>query len=749
MMEKTLKQHALDCAASGMAVFPLRPRGKEPAFSGWQEAATQDKEQIERWWSSNPEYNVGIACGEPSGGLVVLDLDVDDGKGRDGVAYLRKWAEENKVTLPQTATVKTGRGGLHLYFRDDKVQYKNHVNLFNDEKGWVDVRAGRGYVVAAGSIHPNGTAYGWKQPPVICGIQPLPAEIGHLLKHADKKDAESPPALPYAIGDIPEGSRTSSLFKLLSSLQSKGLSDDAIVAAIRAENDARCIPPLTETELEREVFPALHRYIKGTAPYPLDRDYNTDAARLVAMLCEMHPESNKRYGRNDLGNANLFADLSKGVVVYVPDRGKWYAYDGTRWACDAGNSATERFCKTVANALMSYTVQYIPDGTVKMEYLKFAATWQKYHTRTTIIRDAASVSPVRLATFDADDYILNCRNGTLNLRTMAFHEHSPGDWLTKHANVTYDPQARCERWEQFVDEVMCGDKALGHYLQKLLGSCLTGDTSFEQFYILYGVTTRNGKGTLCESIGNMLGDYARNANPDVISTNRKSNPSGPSEDIASLAGARAVILSEPRKGMVLDASVVKTLTGGNVIKARFLNENGFEFKPKLKLVIETNHLPVVNDATVFTSGRCKVVPFNRHFEEHEQDTRLKSTLTQPGNMSGILNWCIEGLMLLRKEGWCEPDAVRNAIHEYEEDSDLTGQFIDDCLVEDASGECDVKFVHMAYQDWCANGGFRAEDFSPFRQSLLTAGLSIKRKRPAGSSRTANKKYLLMGYTLQK
>ncbi len=746
-MTQTLKQYALDCAALGLSVFPIRERDKRPAINGWQTEATQDTGKIERWWTENPLYNIGIACGSASGGLVVIDLDIDSAKGKDGTKRLTEWLQsQGQSGVIDTAIVSTGRGGKHIYYRDPQNTYKNATDLFKDSSG-VDVRGEGGYVVAPGSIHQSGNIYRWEKSPVLCGIQPLPAFIGNILHTPMQGKPQDSNTIIPTMGDIPEGQRTSSLFKALSSLQAKGLTDEAIKAAIRAENENRCVPPLSEYELETEIFPALKRYQKATAPYTFDRDYNTDVSELVELIRAAHPEQNKRYGWNDAGNGNLFSDLCEGVARYVPERKRWYYYDGARWLPDTDAVRTKEYCKAVANALMIYTAQYVTDGKQKDEYIKHIAKWQQYRYRETILKDAATVAPVTIADFDSDTYLLNCENGTLNLHDGSFYEHTAADNITKLANVSYDPQARSERWERFIDEITLGDTQLARYIQKAMGYALTGDTRFECFFILYGATSRNGKGTLCETFMRMIGDYGKTASAETVAQKKYSDSRSPSEDIAKLAGARFVNMSEPDKKMIFNAASLKTMTGNDTITARFLGENSFEYKPQFKIFINTNHLPYINDTTLFSSDRVKVIPFRRHFEESERDVHLKHTLTKANNMSGILNWCLAGLQLLQSEGWTVPEAVKEATQSYEETSDKLGQFLDEVLQCDPHGECDARIVHTAYQDWCFNCGLKAEGFGEFKKSLASAGIEVRRKRPAGSNRDTNKKQIIEGYTL--
>lgn len=255
---------------------------------------------------------------------------------------------------------------------------------------------------------------------------------------------------------------------------------------------------------------------------------------------------------------------------------------------------------------------------------------------------------------------------------------------------------------------------------------------------------------MCETIMQLAGDYGRTASPETVAQRKYSDSRSPSEDIARLAGARFVNMSEPDKQMALSSSLVKTLTGNDTVNARFLGENSFEYRPQFKIFINTNHLPYVSDSTLFTSDRVKIIPFNRHFTEQERDSRLKSRLTTADSLSGILNWCLAGLQALNREGFTLPEAVRKATREYAEISDRIGQFMDSALEADPLGEVRTNIVYARYQDWCYANAFRPEGKNEFRKSLASAGVEIQRKRPEekrGDEKAA-KESLIIGYRLK-
>ena len=282
------------------------------------------------------------------------------------------------------------------------------------------------------------------------------------------------------------------------------------------------------------------------------------------------------------------------------------------------------------------------------------------------------------------------------------------------------------------------------YLQKAFGYALTGNTRYECLFILYGATTRNGKGTAMETFLRLMGDYGKTARPETIGARFQPNGNAPSEDVARLNGARFVNISEPDKKLTLSAALVKSLTGNDTITARYLHENSFEYRPQFKMFINTNYLPQITDLTLFSSGRIKTIPFERHFEEWEQDRKLKELFAEPENLSGILNWCIEGLRLLEAEGFAEPQAVRAATAEYEHESDKIALFMEECLQEEKGALCRTSAVYEAYTRWCEGNGFYAENTRNFRSMLAGYG-RVERRRPSAHE---EKTTVLVGYRIR-
>ena len=718
---KNMKEWALHYAEMGLAVFPLVCRDKVPAVVGGCKVATTERTTIERWWDKNPQYNIGIATGNKSSGLVVIDLDVDKNKGIDGYDVLRDWQNKHGK-LPETWQSITGRCRYNYIYKD-AIVHSNRVGLYEG----VDIRGEGGYIVAPPSVHPNGNIYEWEQGPEEYEIAQVDNIVNDFLK-GEKQRRDSEHKTNFKVPElIPEGKRVDTIVRLIASLRTKGLDDDAIKAAVRVENEKRCNPPLKEKELEKAVFPALKRDWQVNSHYynnfnAMNENDNKYVNEVLKKLNELNAV--ERFPMNDRGSADLFATVFMDVSRYNPTKKDWMYYDGTRWVADQEGMRAKRNAKTLADALVRYSVTVSLPDDKRQSYIKYAAGMMNYRSRNVMVTDAKDLNFFDNTELDKDDFLLNCKNCVLDLSgdQPKELEHKADLLLSKICNANYNPAATCTLWEKTVNEIMQGDSSKIEYLQKMSGRFLTGDTSEEEFYIFFGATTRNGKSTITELLLYLLGDYATTISPEslAIKVNKDSRTASP--DIAKLAGTRFVVASEPPRRMLFDSSLVKTLTGRDTVSARFLHENEFQFKPKFKLILNSNYLPVISDKTVFSSNRVKVVPFERHFTEKEQNKHLKEQLQQ--EIDGILNWCIQGLSLYRKEGLEPPTAVQIATHEYSEDSDKIGKFISECL-EKSDQNLAAKDVYEKYSQWCNDCGLGVDGRTSFYEELKTKNLLSK------------------------
>ncbi len=470
---------------------------------------------------------------------------------------------------------------------------------------------------------------------------------------------------------------------------------------------------------------------------PTSEDFDDEMIRLIAL----NPEDITKYPWTDIGTGMLFTDFYENCLRYVPERKSWFYYKNGIWKQDVGGLKTMKLCMNLANLLHMYALK-ITDEHKRKSYMDYSKRWQSHGCRVNILKDAQVYHPICVSEFDSDPYIFNCKNGTLRVDTFECLKHKSSDKLTKISNVIYEPNDKSHRWDKFISEIMSDDKEKAKSLQKLFGYGLTGDTRHECMTVLYGASTRNGKGTLCESELKVLGSYGCTARPETLAQKNNANSSQPTEDIARLAGVRFVNISELGKGLVLNAAQVKSMTGNDTINARFLHENSFDFQPLFKLYINTNYLPAVNDMTIFTSGRVIIVPFERHFDESEQDKSLKQEFSKPEVQSAILNWLLEGYALLQKEGLVLPQSVKDSTARYQHDSDKMVLFMEDCM-EQGDFEERTSSVYRRYKNWCAENGHYAESMKNFKQSLETVA-TVVRKRPKGGG---EKTTMVTGYRL--
>ena len=456
---------------------------------------------------------------------------------------------------------------------------------------------------------------------------------------------------------------------------------------------------------------------------------STVSAEDIPGFIKINPfESEKakhHYGWNQVGLGNMFADSFKNLCRFCPETRNWYIYNGKVWREDVGGMVSSQYAKSLIYYLFDCR-KFIIEDERRDAWLKYVTKNLERKYRDIMLKDASSVHYIPIREFDTDPYVLNVENGTLDLKSFTLNPHNPDDFLSKMATVAYDENAKCGRWERFIAEIMQDDGEKAQFTQKALGYALTGDTSEECFFIFYGNTTRNGKGTTAETILHILGDYGCTAQPETIAQKQNSNGGAPSEDVARLKGARFVNMSEPDKGLRLNSALVKSMTGGDTITARFLHQNSFEFRPEYKLFINTNHLPRVNDDSIFASGRVKLIPFERHFPENEQDKGLKAFFRQPENKTGILNWLLAGLRLLNAEGLKQPKSVRDATMQYREESDTIGQFIAECLIEKWNLNTPLKNVHARYEEWCEDYGHKPLNSRNLASELRRKGKIIDR-----------------------
>jgi putative DNA primase/helicase len=424
----------------------------------------------------------------------------------------------------------------------------------------------------------------------------------------------------------------------------------------------------------------------------------------------------------DIGNMQRFVEEHGERLRYVGSWNKWLAWDGTRWRVD-DRSVEERCAKETVqrmvvgasdgfNAAMRALDRANASGDDDMIQLarerlsasRPAYDWAvKSHDAPRILSlvrlaKAAPELAVSYTQLDADPWLLNVRNGTLNLKTGKLFDHRREDLISKVCAVDYLPDAHCPTWDAFVLKAMGGDEEMVGYLQRIVGYALSGDISEHALFFFFGGGA-NGKTTFLNTIHAALGDYGTTAPRGLLFRSR--NERHPTE-LTTLFGARFATCSEVDDGQAFDEALLKDLTGGESITARRMREDHWTFRPTHKLFVAGNHKPHVqgNDDGVWR--RIKLIPWTVTVPPGERDYRLPEKLR--AELPGILAWVVRGCLRWQEVGLCEPTKVGKATSGYREESDPLGEFFSLHLQFDQTAAISRKSLREKYEEYCKEIG---------------------------------------------
>jgi putative DNA primase/helicase len=418
-------------------------------------------------------------------------------------------------------------------------------------------------------------------------------------------------------------------------------------------------------------------------------------------------------------------------------------WTGTHWQRDDTGTVMQ-WAKATVRGMLD-TLKDIRDDHARDElYKHIKASLSTSHLEA-MVRSAQNEPgiPVLPDAMDQHHWLLNCANGTLDLQTGTLRPHTRGDLLTKCLTLAYDPEATCPLWERFLWHIMGGSvksddpdesaavhqaryeaderaRRLTQFLQRAVGYSLTGDTSEHCFFLLYG-TGRNGKGTFIETVQAMLGPYGKTAE---MSTFLARQTETVRNDLADLHGARFVSASEADKGKRLAESLVKRLTGGDRIKARFLFQEYFEFLPQMHVWLAVNDKPIIRGTDLAMWERIRLIPFEVFLTPEERDKHLGEKLR--AELPGILTWAVKGcLEWQRYDGLKEPDDVKQATEAYRQEMDTLGQFLGECCIRTPHAMVKAGTLYKAYQQWCEANGSPAESLKDIGYQLDARGFQKK------------------------
>ena len=709
-MKNIMLESAIKYAEANIPVMPLHwirengscscndglkcdSKGKHPLYSGWYEDSTTDIKQIRKWWTKTPNANISIPTGEKSGWLV---LDVDDG-GNETLSTL----EAAHETLPDTVTAVTGSGGKYYVFMHPKG--RNIPNKVKFAPG-LDTRSNGGLIVATPSVHISGNRYQWVE-----GYSPFDITLveapGWLLKLMEEwKSTLAPFGMPNKAGSsisetIDEGSRNSTLTSLAGTMRAKGMTEESIYAALLAENIARCNPPLDKAEI-KTIAHSVSRY-------------------------QPNPPQKKYYHRTDSGNAERLRDRFGSIIRYCPAFKYWLVYDGCSWSKETGE-LMQFAIKTARDMLTQASC--IENETARKELVRHAMQSENVGKLKAMIDVASNLEGLIITPddLDADIWKLNCKNGVVDLKTGKLIPHKREYYMSKLCLAEYNPDSHAPIWMEFLNDITGGSRKLMKYLQKAISSALSGDTSEQVLFVLYG-TGANGKSTFLNTISDLLGDYAKNTPSETFMAKRVDTIGN---DIARLQGARLVTAIEINEGQRLSEALIKSITGGDRVTARFLYGEYFDFQPQFTPFLVVNHRPVIRDTSHSIWRRIKLIPFTVTIPEDKKDKQLPAKLRE--ELPGILSWALEGCLLWQKEGLEMPDEVKTATEVYREDMDTFSVFIEECCVIEEGRKVSNRGIRYAYETWCRENGDYPLGQKLFNTKMTECGFVVKRSGANGS-----------------
>jgi len=428
----------------------------------------------------------------------------------------------------------------------------------------------------------------------------------------------------------------------------------------------------------------------------------------------------------DQANAGrIVKRFGKRLIVVA---GQWYAWTGRRWEKDDGE--VYRYACSLSKLIHAEAAEWLAkkagSGEERERNAKVAEALIKWAQRSEMRGsiDAAVALAKKMLTVNEDQidrspWLLNCLNGTVDLRTGELKPHEPDDYITKLAPVDYNAQASSRAWEQVLARVTLEDgmttRPLVRFLQRWFGYCCTGSTREQVFVVHYGQGS-NGKSTILDTVALVLGDYAATAAPGlVVSAGRDRHPT----EIADLFSRRMVTAHETGEGGVLREDFVKQATGSDKLKARYMRADFFEFAPTHKLQLLTNHKPVIKGQDTGIWRRVLLMPYLARFGSNEdvlagrahwiKDTRVAETLK--AEVQGVLAWLVQGAREWFQDGVQPPDAVLAASRDYQVEQDRVAQFLNECCELGADKETSISGefggVYDTYRAWCGEGGFHA------------------------------------------
>ncbi len=449
------------------------------------------------------------------------------------------------------------------------------------------------------------------------------------------------------------------------------------------------------------------------------------AAQVVAQLAE-------RLTMSDTGNGQRLARHYGEKVKYIPELDKFAVWDGRRWQRNSiAILKLREYSKELGPIVISETA-----GLTNQQDLKEGYTWARRclenHVQKNAIDSFKSIPKVvaELEQFDADPFLFNVDNGTLNLKTGELLRHDPAMLITKQAGCSYNPDAKSDDLKAFLDRV-CPDQETRLYLQKMAGYVLTGLVSEQKMFFPFGPPA-SGKSTFLNLLAAVLGEYSAPINSQLLLDNtRNQGAHAPSPELAKLLKIRLAYSSEIPAYCRFNEALVNNITGNEPITAAAKYKDPFTFTPEFKIILAGNNKPTVSGPKSALWRRLKPVPFDQAIPETEQDPDLLRKLKLNYNLEAFLSWAVEGCLLWQKEGLHDCPAVSSLVEEYRNESDRLREWKEErCLFSFQVSQAAAD-LYSDYKEWAFKNGQKPVTSTKFGR-FLSEDDRVEKGRPDGN-----------------
>lgn len=431
---------------------------------------------------------------------------------------------------------------------------------------------------------------------------------------------------------------------------------------------------------------------------------------------------------DDQGRGLRMRDQFATVLKFNAVDKKWFFFNGSYWQEDIGNQRVELAAERVANSIkkekpeLSFSTKTDEDKAMN-EWYRFQKDSRSHMAKMHMIDEFKKYVIVKHGEFDKEDMLLNTESGYVDLSSGELHDHDIDKKFSHQTVAEYSDNVDAPLWDKFLNQIFNNDEELIHYVQKAIGYSFTGSVDEQCLFILNG-RGRNGKSVFSNIVSDVAGNYAKQMNVQTIVA--KKNQSGSANsDVARLEGARIVTSSELNEGDRFDESLVKQLTGGDKILARFLYGSEFEYKPKFKIWMATNHLPIIRGTDDGIWRRIKIIPFNIQIPKEKVDKKLEYKLK--AEYTGILNWIVQGAIMWQQEGLEDPEAVTKVIETYRAEMDPLDAFLEECCTTGQNYSIKAREMYDAYHEWAKESEEYKMSMTKFGREMSKKLLRVKRR----------------------